>query len=173
MKKGDVMFKTLATLYEAKLRAELAEVQIAELEYDSTKKLFEEKRPVLSRQQVLLDKARLDRAKATAIIAEAELSLTTVRAPFDGLIGRLKKQQGSVIKDGDTFTTLSDNRLMWVYFNMPEVRYLQLMACLENKPRADKDNQASTVQALLAEFNRQEQIELVLADGSKFRRSAS
>ncbi len=33
MKKGDVMFKILPVLYKAKLDAELAEAQLAELEY--------------------------------------------------------------------------------------------------------------------------------------------
>ena len=43
VKKGDVMFKIVPILYKAKLDAELAEAQLAELEFNNTKKLFEEK----------------------------------------------------------------------------------------------------------------------------------
>ena len=43
VKKGDLMFKIKPTLYKAKLDAEMAEAQLAEREFDNTKKLFEEK----------------------------------------------------------------------------------------------------------------------------------
>ena len=43
VKKGDVMFKIVPTLYKAKLDAEMAEAQLAQLEFNNTKKLFEEK----------------------------------------------------------------------------------------------------------------------------------
>jgi membrane fusion protein (multidrug efflux system) len=37
VKKGDVLFKVLPTLYEANLDAELAEVRIAQIEFAHTK----------------------------------------------------------------------------------------------------------------------------------------
>ena len=43
VKKGDLMFKIIPTLYQAKLDAEMAEAQLAELEFNNTKKLFEDK----------------------------------------------------------------------------------------------------------------------------------
>ena len=43
VKKGDLMFKIVPTLNQAKLDAELAEVQIAQLEFDNAKKLSEQK----------------------------------------------------------------------------------------------------------------------------------
>ncbi len=42
VKKGDVMFKILPTLYEAKLDAETAEAKLVEIEYKNTEKLFDE-----------------------------------------------------------------------------------------------------------------------------------
>ena len=54
-------------------------------------------------------------------------------------------------------TTLSDNSLMWVYFNVPEKDYLGIMADLGQLDKANPDLQ------LLAR-----QIELKLADGSIF-----
>jgi membrane fusion protein, multidrug efflux system len=82
----------------------------------------------------------LNKAKLDAVWAN-------VKAPFDGIIGRLREKQGSLIKEGDILTTLSDNSVMWVYFNVPEKQYLEYMA---NRNEYE------------------EKIELVLANQTKF-----
>jgi membrane fusion protein (multidrug efflux system) len=148
VKKGDLMFKIVPTLYKAKLDAELAEVQLAQLELNNTDRLFKDK--VVSRNEVALYQAKLAKAQAKAKLAEAELNFTLVSAPFDGIVDRLHEQHGSLIKEGDVLTTLSDNSVMWVYFNVPEARYLEFMAGVG----PDQDGH---------------QIELVLANGSKYR----
>jgi membrane fusion protein (multidrug efflux system) len=104
---------------------------------------------VVSQMEVALYEAKLAKAQAKKKLAEAEFNFATVRAPFDGIIDRLQEQHGSLIKEGDILTTLSDNSVMWVYFNVPEARYLEYMATQGQ----DKDRR---------------QIELVLADGSTF-----
>ena len=142
------MFKILPTLYEAKLAAEEAEVQLAEQELNNTKRLLKDK--IVSPNEVALFEAKLSKAKAKADLARAELKFTEVRAPFDGIVDRLHEQHGSLIKEGDNLTTLSDNSVMWVYFNVPEVRYYEYMASLGQ----DEDDR---------------EIELVLANGSKFQ----
>ena len=78
-----------------------------------------------------LFKAKLAKAKAKADLAKAELNFTKVKAPFDGIVDRLHEQQGSLVKEGDILTTLSDNSVMWVYFNVPEDHYLEYMAAPE------------------------------------------
>ncbi len=147
VKQGDVLFKILPTLYQAKLDVELADVQIAQIEFNNINKLFKDK--VVSQTEVALFQAKLAKAQARAKLAAAELNFTIVRAPFDGIVDRLYEQQGSLIKEPDTLTTLSDNSVMWVYFNVPEVRYLEYMA---------NRGQEKEVRPL----------ELVLANGSKF-----
>lgn len=129
VKKGDVLFKIVPTLYKARLDAELADVRIAQVELSNAKLLFEQK--VVSQREVALHEAKLARAEARAKLAEAELGLTAVKAPFDGLVGRLLVQEGSAVKEGDALTTLSDNSSVWVYFNVPESRYLEYMADAE------------------------------------------
>ncbi|WP_020468774.1 efflux RND transporter periplasmic adaptor subunit [Zavarzinella formosa] len=146
VKKGDLMFKILPTLYLAKLDAESAEADLAQLEYNNTKKLADEK--VVSPNEVALFQAKLSKALAKKKLAAAELNFTDVRAPFDGIIDCLLQREGSLIKEGEDLTTLSDNSLMWVYFNVPEARYLEYMASLGQ----DQDPR----------------IELVLANGSTF-----
>ena len=94
---------------------------------------------MVSQNEVALYQAKLAKAQAKAKLAEAELNFTMVRAPFDGIVDRLHEQQGSLIKEGDILTTLSDNSVMWVYFNVPEARYLEYMA----SPDQDKEEQKS------------------------------
>jgi membrane fusion protein (multidrug efflux system) len=149
VKQGEVMFRILPILYKAKLDAELAEARLAQLEYKNTESLYKGSAAV-SQNEVLLFKAKYDRAKAKADLAQAEMNFTEVRAPFDGIVDRQHEQLGSLIKEGDILTTLSDNSLMWVYFNVPESDYLEYMA------RSDRDKQ-------------DQKIELVLANGNKFQ----
>lgn len=147
VKKGDVMFRIVPILYQARLEAELAEAQLAQLEFNNTKRLYETH--VVSQNEAALFKAKLAKAQAKAKLAGAEVNFTYVRAPFDGIADRLHEQLGSLIKEGDILTTLSDNSVMWVYFNVPERRYLEYMATPE-------------------QVKKEERIELVLADGKKF-----
>ncbi len=146
VKQGDVLFKVLPVLYKAKLDAELAEARVADLDLKNAEKLFRDK--MVSQHELALSRAKLAKAQAKARLAEAELNFTTVRAPFDGVIDRLHAQQGSLVTERDVLTTLSDNSVMWVYFNVPQARYLEYMA------GAGKGKEGK--------------IELVLADGSKF-----
>lgn len=144
VKEGDVLFTVLPYLYQAKLDAKRAEARLAEIEYDNTQNLFTKK--VVSQAEVALHKAKLDRANAEAMEAERELYFTKVRALYDGIIDRLQLQQGSLVEEGDILTSLSDNKVMWVYFNLPEARYLEYM---KNR-------------------DQEERIELVLANGEQF-----
>jgi len=147
VKKGDVMFKILPTLYKARLAAEKAEAKLAELERNNTRRLARDN--VVSENEVKLYDAKLAKAEAKAKQAEAELNFTVVKAPFEGIVDRLHEQLGSLIKEGDVLTTLSDNSVMWVYFNVPEARYLDYMAGVGREDESQK-------------------IELVLANGNKF-----
>jgi len=152
VKQGDVMFKILPTLYQARLATETAEAQLAQLEYDFTKNLYETKvggEGVVSQNEVLLLGAKLAKAQAKVKLATAEVEFTVYKAPFDGIVDRQLKQKGSLIEKKDILTTLSDNSLMWVYFNVPEVRYLEY----RSSPGADIESP---------------QVELVLANGTKF-----
>ncbi len=147
VKKDQLMFRILPTLYKVRWQAELAEAKLAELELQNTERLAKQK--VVSPNEVALYKAKLARAQAKAKLAEAEYKFTEVRAPFDGIIDRLHEQLGSLIKERDILTNLSDNRLMWVYFNVPEARYLEYMASSDQEKKDQR-------------------IELVLANRSKF-----
>jgi membrane fusion protein (multidrug efflux system) len=53
------------------------------------------------------------------------MRLTEIRAPFTGLMDRFVVRLGSLVEEGDLLTTLSDNRTLWIYFNVPEAEYLE------------------------------------------------
>ncbi|HEY7428074.1 MAG TPA: efflux RND transporter periplasmic adaptor subunit [Gemmataceae bacterium] len=125
VKQGEVMFEILPTLYQAKYDAEFAEAKLAEIELINTKRLFAQR--IVSDQDVALHEAKLAKAKANMGKAWAELNWTKVTAPFNGIVDRLQEREGSLIKERDILTTLSDNGVMWVYFNVPEARYLEYM----------------------------------------------
>ncbi len=152
VKQGELMFKILPTLYQAKLDSERAEAELAQIEFNNTNRLFEQN--VVSDKEVALAKAKLAKALANMNLAQAEFNFTDVKAPYDGIIDRLYEQQGSLIEEGDILTTLSDNEVMWVYFNVPEARYL------EYKTELDKHRDNGTEEHL--------QVELVLANGNTF-----
>jgi membrane fusion protein (multidrug efflux system) len=81
--------------------------------------------------------------------AKSDADSAHVIAPYDGIVGSLHEQVGSLIKEGDVLTTLSDNGVVWVYFNVPEQRYLEYMA--SRKQQHDENK-----------------VELVLANRTKF-----
>jgi membrane fusion protein (multidrug efflux system) len=150
VKKGDLMFKIVPIVNQAKVDAELADVEIAQLELNNAKKLFEKR--VVSENEMALYRAKLAKAQAKAKAAGAESNFRNVVAPFDGILGRLHEQLGSLIKEGDILTTLSDNSVMWVYFSVPENQYLEYMAARKQEKEHPK-------------------VELVLANGNKFPQS--
>jgi membrane fusion protein, multidrug efflux system len=90
-----------------------------------------------------------EQAKLVKVKRDAEWQ---VIAPFDGIIVRRHAEIGSLIKEGDILTTVSDNSAVWVYFNVSERQYLEYMAARKQKQEDPK-------------------VELILANGNKFPRS--
>lgn len=122
VKKGQLLFKIMPTLYEAELQSAQAEVDIATIEVQNTQPLADKK--VVSKNELAMAQAKLEKAKAELALAKAHLAFTDIRAPFDGLVDRLHLKLGSLVEEGELLTTLSDNRQMWVYFNVSEPEYL-------------------------------------------------
>jgi membrane fusion protein (multidrug efflux system) len=165
VEEGDVMFQVIPVLYKTKFDAESAEARVAQIEFENTKKLFENPKPVVSAQEVALAEARLAKAKAKASMAEAELNFAKIKAPFVGIIDRLLHQQGSLVEEGEILTTLSDNSLMWVYFSVPEKQYLEYMTELKQHKEdfkielmlagENKFEEIGKIGAIEADFNNQ------------------
>jgi membrane fusion protein (multidrug efflux system) len=158
VEKGALMFRILPLTYKAELQRARAEAEAAELEYRNTRDLAEAN--VVSATELALTKANYDKAKAEVDLAAAHFSFTEIRAPFTGIMDRLQVREGSLLEEGEFLTTLSDNSLMWVYFNVPEAAYLDYVD--SPKTAAEK-----TVQLLMANgepFAHSGQIAVIEAD---------
>lgn len=131
---GSQLFTVIPVLYQARLDSEVAEFQVAQVEYDNTKRLLDEK--VITLPQLKLAEAKLAKAKANVDLARAELEFSRIKAPFDGIIDRLREQKGSLLEEGAVLTTLSDNSVMWAYFNVTEARYLRYQEEIRNAETA-------------------------------------
>ena len=123
VKKGQTMFQIMPLLYQAELQKAAAEANFAEIEYKNTKALADSN--IVSENELALAKANYDKAKAALSLAEVHLGFTEIKAPFDGIMDRFHVRLGSLVDEGDLLTTLSDNSMMWVYFNVPEAEYLE------------------------------------------------
>lgn len=123
VKQGDVLFKMRSTLHQAKLDVEKADAKKAQIEFENTKKMFDDK--VISRTELELVETKLVKAQALVAIALEQLNAVTVTAPFDGVAGGLVPVQGGVVQEGSVVLTLSDSSSIWASYSLPEFSYLQ------------------------------------------------
>lgn len=122
VKEGQLMFRIQPVLYQAEVDKAKAEAEFAGIEYRNTKSLADSN--VVSPNELAMARARYDKAKAELNVAQAHLGFTEIHAPFDGIVGRFHVRKGSFLDEGELLTELSDNSVMWVYFNVPETEYL-------------------------------------------------
>lgn len=109
-----------------------ADAKIAALEVERTRILVEKN--VISSTELDLATVRYSSLKAKAQEAlsalrhaEIRLSHTKIRAPFSGIIDRIPYKKGSLIREGEMLTSVSDNGDVYAYFNVSESEYLKLM----------------------------------------------
>jgi membrane fusion protein (multidrug efflux system) len=114
----------------------------------------------VSASELALANARLNKAKAQVALATTHKSLTEIRAPFDGIMGRFHARMGSLVDEGDLLTTLSDNSTMWVYFNVSESEYLKI----KSQPEGDNPTAVKLVMANGQVFDQPGKVETIEAD---------
>lgn len=141
VKAGQVLFQIMPNIYQAEyLKAEAAAKE-AELELINAKTLSD--KDIVSKSESAIAQAKLDEANAEIALAKLHLSFTQIKAPYDGVIDRIPLKLGSLIDEGALLTTLSDNKSVFAYFNVPESEYLTY------KTQGDSTNMKS-VSLLLA-----------------------
>jgi membrane fusion protein (multidrug efflux system) len=179
VKKGQVLYVIDRRPYEAKLDSAKAHLAISRAAVDQAKaKLNKAQKDVarltplarekavpeqdldtaLAQEQVaqadlVQAKAAVESAKAAVVQAELDLSYCTIRAPFDGLIGRTQVDVGNLVGRGEPtlLNTVSLVDPMWVSFAIPEASYLEFMKRRDQRGERDSPD-----------------IELILADNSVF-----
>lgn len=126
-----VPYKTALMTAEANVAAAQAGVATARLSYDSKKELFA--RNVVSQfdlstaaNTLQTAEAQLAQAEAQRVNAANNLSYTVVKAPSNGVVGKLPYRVGALVGPSlpEPLTTVSDNSEMYVYFSMPENQLL-------------------------------------------------
>lgn len=135
--KGQLLFEIQPTIYLAEIQKAEAEVAQAEAEREKTRievqnlqalvdsNIVSVNELALARAEMQKTEAQVDNARAELNLMEAHLQFTKIRAPFSGIIGKFEDiRLGSLLEEGEELTTLTDNRNMWVYFNVPEAVYL-------------------------------------------------
>ena len=122
VRQGQPMFQIMPLIYNAELQKSQAEANYVGIEYQNTKRLADSN--IVSKNELALAKAKLDKAKADVSLAQTHLQFTSIKAPFNGIMDHFQARLGSLVDEGDLLTTLSDNSKMWVYFNVPEAEYL-------------------------------------------------
>lgn len=136
VRKDQLLFELRSDEFKARLEHAQADRKSAEAEAKATQVELERVRQLVDKKivsptdldlaQAKLDmaKARIEQARAAEQEASIQLSLTQVRAPFDGVIHRLPNKPGSLVSAGTLLTTLSDLNEVYAYFNVSETEYL-------------------------------------------------
>jgi membrane fusion protein (multidrug efflux system) len=156
--KGTKMFQILPVIYQAEVLKANAEADLTEIELKNTQLLADKN--VVSPNELALAKAKLNKAKAQVNFATTEKSLTEIRAPFDGIMGRFQVRMGSLVNEGDPLTTLSDNSTVWVYFNVSEAEYLKY----KSQPDSDSPTPVKLVMANGQVFDQPGKVETIESD---------
>jgi membrane fusion protein (multidrug efflux system) len=141
VKAGQVLFNIMPKEYEAELQKAKAEAKTTELEMLNVKTLADKN--IVSQTEFALAQAKFDEAKAEMARAELFVSFTEIKAPFDGVIDRIRFKVGSLIDEGTLLTSLSNNKEVYAYFNVSEVEYLDYKTRTKN----DEKNSATLLLA--------------------------
>jgi membrane fusion protein (multidrug efflux system) len=138
---GQLIFSIRPIEFQAELLKAKAEVKAAELELKNTKTLADKN--IVSQTELSLAQAKLDQENAEVELAELNLSYCEIKAPFDGIIDRIKFKVGSRIDEGTILTSLSNNNDVYAYFNISEMEYLDY----KSRAKDDEQNIATLVLA--------------------------
>ncbi|MET0172582.1 MAG: efflux RND transporter periplasmic adaptor subunit [Agrobacterium vaccinii] len=169
VKSGDLLYKIdddtyQASFAEAQAALERAEVSVPAAETNlqryerlansgASQKEFEDARTTL-----LQAKASVAEARATLQTAQINLSLTEVRAPFDGVTSATNFSIGNVVtaSQADSLMTLRKINPVYIQLNESSVNLLRLQAAIKTGKLERSDNSETT------------DIRLKLEDGSEY-----
>jgi membrane fusion protein (multidrug efflux system) len=134
VKKGQLLFRISAPLYEQGVRTAEANVEIAVADVNAAQMQVDKVKPLVDRNiissyelkaaQYTLQskKAALKQARATLINARTNLSYATIYSPANGVIGLLPFKIGSLVSSTtlQPLTTVSNIQNIYAYFSINE-----------------------------------------------------
>ena len=187
VKKGDVLFRIDASVFEAevaRLKADLASAlsaeQLATNDLERARKLFAQK--AVSAE--LLDTRESNKRQTTAAVAsvkaallraELDLDYTQVRAPIDGRASYANVTAGNYVSAGQSvLTSLVSTASMYAYFDVDEQTYLKYVKLTAEKKRNDPRAGDNPVYMALANEREYQHIGLVdFVDNSMDRQTGT
>lgn len=166
VEKGQPLFKINSQPYMENFKNAQANVELEKAKLRKAKTEIERLQPLIDNEVIsevrmettLADyevaKSSLAKAEAAAANMQINLNFTTIKAPVDGLMGRIPKSIGNLVKktDNEPLTILSNVHEIYVYFSMNESDYLYY-------ERMKKDSTSRKINP---------DVKLVLADGSVY-----
>jgi membrane fusion protein, multidrug efflux system len=121
---------------EAAVASANAELKAAKVEAANTRLLFDNR--IVAEPELELAQAKVEalaasvrEAKAEAELASVRLSFARIHAPFDGVVNRLLRREGSLVLEEDLLTTITDTSEVFVYFRVSEQDYLEYTSMAE------------------------------------------
>jgi membrane fusion protein (multidrug efflux system) len=169
VKKGQLLFRISAPLYEQGIRTAEANVKIAQADLNAAQMQVNKVKPLVDKEIIssyelqsaeytLQSKqAALAQANAALINARTNLSYATIYSPADGVIGLLPFKIGSLVSSTTTqpLTTVSNIQKIYAYFSINEKQELDFFT----------NSKGNTLQEKLATFP---PVTLKLANGTIF-----
>jgi len=120
--------KAKALLNSAIADAKGSELEVKNIQTLVSKNIVSNVELQMAEAKLEAAKAKIEEAKANEATALLNLSLTKIKAPFDGVINRIPNKIGSLIDEGTLLTDFSNNKEVLAYFHVSESEYLNITA---------------------------------------------
>jgi membrane fusion protein (multidrug efflux system) len=124
VKAGDLLVQQDTSVESAQLRAAEAEVALAKINFERTKKLVANK--TVSQSDFDNADAQYKQAVAQADNIRAVIGKKTIRAPFAGRLGIRQVNLGQTLNEGDEIVSLQSLDPIYVNFLLPQQRLAQV-----------------------------------------------
>lgn len=162
--KGQLMFRLEtnslsqnANAAQSGVAAAQARVKAAQVEVNKLQPLVNQNivSPVLletAKVNLLQAKSELEQAKATHKSITANVDYSIIRAPMDGVIGKINLRSGALVGPSDQtpITTVSDVLELYAYFSMNESEYLNFLYETVGSSPQEKLNNVPPVELVMA-----------------------
>jgi membrane fusion protein (multidrug efflux system) len=129
VKQGDLLVKLDTSSEEAQLRAADAQVELAKLNLERTRKLREDK--TVSQSELDQAEATLKQNQANADAIRATIEKKTIRAPFAGKLGIRLVNLGESLGVGQGIVSLQSLSPLFVDFSLPQQDLARLQTGLK------------------------------------------
>lgn len=118
VRRGEVLVELDSIETNAELMAARAALSESQSQFKRSQELFDTNALSQSQLDQLIATLRGNEARVTT--AQAKLSDTVIRAPFEGRVGLRRVSVGSLVNPGTVITTLDDTRIIKLDFAVPE-----------------------------------------------------